>query len=97
MAKPRKQTWSLNPADVSRSSSRATMNRRTGAAQSRAVNITTATVTLRHMPTGIEVSGDVPQGHYSRGELRQLQDDLAEQLFKQLETLVARHLRVPGR
>jgi hypothetical protein len=48
------------------------------------------------MPTEAEVTGEVPEGHYSRKQLLALQDALYERLFLELEAKVARGLRVPG-
>lgn len=50
-----------------------------------------------HVPTGVEVRGQVPQGHYSKKEMRQLRQELYQKLFVELERKVAKHLRVPGR
>jgi hypothetical protein len=55
-------------------------------------------MTLKHKPTGIEVSGEVPDvGGYTRKELAERRDELWRRLWNELESLVARRLRVPGR
>ena len=54
-------------------------------------------ITVRHRPTGITLRGEIPEGHYSRGEMRKLKDALVERLMRELEEAVARRLRVPGR
>jgi len=50
--------------------------------------------TLTHAPTGVQVSGEVENGHYSKGQFSRLKDDLLKQLWSQLEQRVAAHLRV---
>jgi hypothetical protein len=52
---------------------------------------------LVHHPTGVEVSGEIPAGHYSKARLKQLRAELHARLFAELERRVAQHLRVPGR
>lgn len=56
-----------------------------------------ATIRLVHMPTGIEVKGEVPQIHNTKGKLRAAEDKLRQELVGQLTDLVARHLRISGR
>jgi hypothetical protein len=43
------------------------------------------------------VRGSVPVGHYAKKEMVTRQKELAEKLYAQLETEVAKHLRIPGR
>jgi len=50
---------------------------------------------LRHGPTGVQVNGEVEQGHYSREQFARLKDDLLKQLWNELEGRAATHLRVP--
>jgi len=52
---------------------------------------------LTHLPTGIEVEGEVPEGRYSKKELRELRAKVYAELFPLLEAKVAKHLRIPGR
>jgi hypothetical protein len=89
--------WVLDPADVDtfETSSRASGRRR--AALSRALDASAHLVRLTHRPTGVEVSGEIPQGNYSRTEMTQLRQELHARLLAELEQRVARHLRVPGR
>jgi len=54
-------------------------------------------VTVRHRPTGIVLRGEIPEGHYSKDEMRKLKDAMIERLKRELERAVAKHLRVPGR
>jgi hypothetical protein len=64
---------------------------------SRRLKRTSSRLSLTHIPTGINVTGEVPEGHYSKKEMRQLQSELYEKLFLQLEAKVGKHLRAPGR
>jgi hypothetical protein len=50
-----------------------------------------------HTPTKIQVEKEIPAGHYSKKEMKQLTEKLKEQLYKELEQKVAKHLRIPGR
>jgi hypothetical protein len=52
---------------------------------------------LLHKPTGISVDGTIPEGHYSRAEMTKEREQLRATLWPQLERLVAKELRVPGR
>ena len=52
---------------------------------------------LRHWPTGLEVTGQIPSGHFSRTELNAQKERLRTKLWSELEAQVARELRVPGR
>jgi hypothetical protein len=54
-------------------------------------------VTVRHRDTGVALQGVIPEGHYSKDEMRKLKVATIEQLMRELEQAVARHLRVPGR
>ena len=56
-----------------------------------------STIRLVHRPTGLDVSGDVPQVHQTKASLRRAQDVLRIELKQKLTELVARHLRLPGR
>lgn len=65
--------------------------------QSRAMDTRSRTLALVHGPTGLRVEGTIAAGNYSRKDM-QLQSRLLQQrLFGELEQLVARSLRVPGR
>ena len=54
------------------------------------------TVQLRDMPTGVEVSGVVPEHNVSRKEMQRLVAAESERLWADLEAKVARHLQLPG-
>lgn len=56
-----------------------------------------ASITLRHAPTKIEVTGEIPQVHRTKPSLRSAEDVLRQQLMKDLAAAVAKHLRIPGR
>lgn len=47
------------------------------------------TLTFLHAPTGIEVSGGIPPGHYTRTEMLKLLSDLRGRLWSDLEQAVA--------
>jgi hypothetical protein len=92
------KTWSLNPEEVGVFGSGGTSGRRTHATRSgRANSITTASIKLTHYPTGISVEGEVPPGNYARGDMQKKKKELCNTLFSELEVVVARHLRIPGR
>lgn len=56
-----------------------------------------STIRLVHRPTGLDVSGEVPQVHQTKASLQRAQDVLRTQLMQQLTQLVAKQLRLPGR
>ena len=56
-----------------------------------------STIRLVHRPTGLDVSGQVPQVHQTKASLQRAQDVLRIQLMEQLTQLVAKHLRLPSR
>lgn len=56
-----------------------------------------STIRLVHRPTGLGVSGDVPQVHPTKASLRRAQEVLRLALMQQLTQLVAKHLRPPGK
>lgn len=67
------------------------------ARKSRAEDTRSQVVRLLHHPTGIDVEGEIPAGHYSKSEMSKLRDDLTTRLWGELEGKVARHLRIAGR
>ena len=93
----RKSTWSLDPNEVTTTHHAGITRSRRRVGQSRALDSREVTVVLRHDPTGLEVSGLVPRGGYSRKELKQRCTELAETLYPRLESLVAKRLQIPGR
>lgn len=70
---------------------------RTSVRQPRKLGLSSWEFTLTHAPTGLQVSGEVPKGHYSKAQLSSLKDDLLKKLWHQLERNVAARLRIPGR
>jgi hypothetical protein len=91
------QTWSMARTDVRETRVAANSSGRTKAAESRALDVTDVTITLQHVPTGIEVSGSVPPGHYSRSVMKTRREELRKRLFAELEALVGKRLRIAGR
>ncbi len=67
------------------------------ARHSRSLSISTFEYTLRHEPTGTEVSGRIPYGRYTRKEMKALKESLFSELAQQLEAEVAKKLRTPRR
>jgi hypothetical protein len=96
MSKIKKEKWHLNPDEVARSAMASCVGGRRKAARSRALDIRSKEYTLRNIPTGIEVSGTIPSGNYSRKEMNRLGEQLLQNLFQELEAKVAKKLRIPG-
>lgn len=90
-------TWRLDAREVTSRAMGGSASGRRQARQSRALDLRSFVLELEHIPTGIVAKGDVPRGHYSRIEMKRLQDELRARLYRQLEDLVARRLRIPGR
>ncbi len=88
-------TFKLDPSEVTYSGSSAHSGHRKKTRYSRAIMLSGAELVLQHRPTGIEVRGALPAGHYSRKEMRQLRQRLYEELYAALEQAVARVLRLP--
>ena len=90
--------WKLDPNEVDwGTASHVSTLRKKLTRASRAVDKRGTTVTLRHMPTGLEVSGEIPEGHYSRKQMREAQQKIYLQLFSKLEKKVGNFLRIKGR
>jgi hypothetical protein len=71
-------------------------NRKKLTSASRAVDDRSWNYTLIHVPTDVEVSGEVPKGNYSQKQMQQERERLFSSLWDQLEIKVAKHLRLPG-
>lgn len=56
-----------------------------------------STIRLVHRPTGLDVTGEVPQIHQTNRSLQRAQDALRIELMQQLTERVAKHLRIRGR
>jgi hypothetical protein len=96
MSKIKKVKWHLDPTEVTRSAVASCVGGRRRAARSRALDIRSKEYTLRHTPTGIEVSGTIPSGNYSRKEMNRIGEQLLQNLLQELEIKVAHKLRIPG-
>ena len=65
--------------------------------RNRALDLRNLTVVVSHSPTGVQVEGEIPSGHYSKKGLRRLREALAARLRIELELRVNRALRRRGR
>jgi hypothetical protein len=93
-----KELASLNIADIAMRASTSAVGRRSKASRaSRNVDSRSLRIELEHLPTGIVVTGDVPDGHYSKNEFRDQRIKLEAELFARLTDEVMKHLRVRGR
>jgi hypothetical protein len=92
-----KKAWSLDPREVHLFGSGSRSSTRRRASLPRSLDVSGGGLRLVHYPTGVEVSGEIPAGHYSKAQLKELRAELHARLFAELERRVARHLRVPGR
>ncbi|HEY7125276.1 MAG TPA: hypothetical protein VH540_15085 [Ktedonobacterales bacterium] len=86
----------LDPAEVVCTTSGSRQSGRSKARYSRANDLYSAEMRLKHTPTGTEVSGSIPPGNYSRKEQHLLHEKLYNDLFHALEQAVARAKRLPG-
>ena len=60
------------------------------------VDLSSSQLVLKHIPTGMEVRGEIPPGHYSNREMRNLKEKLRAELQERLHVAVAQHLRIRG-
>lgn len=60
------------------------------AGDSRALNTTSAQLTLIHRPSQLQVVGNVAEGNYSKKEMQVLKQALQDRLFTELAQLVAK-------
>jgi hypothetical protein len=97
MSRTGNKTWSLDPAEVYLFGSGSRSSTRRRASLPRSLDVSGGGLRLVHHPTGVEVSGEIPAGHYSKARLKELRTELHTRLFAELERCVARHLRLPGR
>jgi len=93
----KKNAWHLDPAEVGWATDGSTSTRRRKRRLSRKLDNRSLRLRLTHIPTGISVSGEIPTGNYSKNEMKAAEEELSANLFNQLESKVARHLRIPGR
>ncbi|MGH1460443.1 MAG: hypothetical protein ACRBB6_00240 [Neptuniibacter sp.] len=97
MAKKQRDKWQLQKNEVTWHGGGSTStHRKKRPAASRAVDDRSWHFTLVHVPSGMEVSGEVPKGNYSQKQMQQERENLFSELWGQLELKVARHLRLPG-
>jgi hypothetical protein len=99
MSKPKATARAIAAADVDVDRSWLRLGGRDGKATktSRAAGLQTGHLRLVHRPTKITVVGEVPEGHYSRKEMATAMQMLHDELLHELERLVERHFRRPGR
>jgi len=64
---------------------------------SRKLGVSSYYYELEHRPTGVKVRGEIPDGHYSRGEMSALKQQLLDRLWSELGIKVAAALRIAGR
>ena len=93
----KQETWKLDPADVTWGFYGSATSIRRKRRLTREMDTRGMEVKLTHVPTGLEVTGNVPEGHYSKKAMQERRYELFGELFAELEARVARHLRVPGR
>jgi hypothetical protein len=60
------------------------------------VDLSSSQLFLKHIPTGIEVGGEIPPGHYNNKEMRNAKERLQAELQERLRVAVAQHLRIRG-
>jgi hypothetical protein len=53
-------------------------------------------LSLKHKPTGIEVQGEIPAGHYSNKQIKAEKEKLWKELQEQLRQAVVKQLRLSG-
>jgi hypothetical protein len=98
MAKPKASLpVELSDIDVNRSWLRTGGRNGQATKTSRADGLQTGTLQLIHRPTEIAVTGTVPEGHYTRKQMTAAMNALQAELVNDLERLIARHQRTPGR
>jgi hypothetical protein len=97
MGRANGKSWSLDPQEVYQFGMGHRSSTRRRADLPRSLDESGGSMRLAHGPTGIEAAGEIPAGHYSKARLRELRQELYARLFAELERLVARRLRVPGR
>lgn len=54
-------------------------------------------VSLIHIPTGVSISKSTPMESMSRPAAAKIREKIRKELMPELEELVAKHLRIPGR
>lgn len=87
----------IKPEDVTWFESSAASDPPSGPHSSRARQSRSARITFRHIPTGVEVSGQAPESSYTRKAMADAKARLRDELMAELVRAVANHLRLPGR
>lgn len=78
-------------------SQRSLASGRNGTRNARSAGTTSRQVTLTHLPTGLAVTGEIPPGQRTRGQMQAETTALERALRDRLQRAVAKHLRLPGR
>ena len=89
-------SYRLDPSEVIYSSTTSHSGHRKKTRDSRNTMRSGAEIRLQHRLTSIEVRGSLPSGHYTRKEMRLLQQNLYDELYAALEQAVAKALKMPG-
>ena len=97
MKKRKKEPWVLPWSEVGISGHSGGPKLRTNARQSRAMDLTSAELTLSHNPTGISVTGNIAECHYSRKDFKNRRQRLQDELYAELQCRVAARLGIKGR
>ena len=93
-----KTKFVLREEDIARGEHSSRIGRRKKLSRaSAAIDTSSRRLFMKHLPTGIEVHGDVPPGHYSNKQMQHKKELLWTELQEQLRLAVAKHLRIPGR
>ncbi len=87
----------IDPADIELRTTGSANGPASGPRSSRARQTRNEVMILVHVPTSIEVSGEIPAGNYTRKEMIAERDKLHASLMAELETQVAKRLRQAGR
>ena len=88
----RRDTLTFSVADI-RESTTTTSSGRRRVRDSRRGDTRSLTIRMEHVPTAVVVEGSIPSGHYSRGEMRELQESLRIRLLASLERTVIQELK----
>jgi hypothetical protein len=92
-----KSSWNLDPKEVHWYGGRSTTTIRNSSRKPRIADARSAEINLVHDPTGIEIKGSIPTGHYSKKDMTKLHKDLYQKLFSELEDKVAKFLKIAKR
>jgi hypothetical protein len=85
----------LDPSEVALSGGASSGGR--SIRQPRSKGVTSCYWEAVHIPTGVYVQGEVPRGHYSRSQMKQLRDELLTLVYARLRFEVAKAERHPRR